>query len=140
MGQVFYFSRYKDLVEEDRICFVAALVERKTDEPTLQVTRILTMEQGQLDRTTGLVLLLDLTDDDEADLRKLQSIKTVLGRAHGKLPVFLHIRDGAGKWLRMKTSSHLSVNPTTINKADLETILGAGRVEFSRPGNGAPRN
>jgi DNA polymerase-3 subunit alpha len=134
------FSRYKDLVEEDRICFVAALVERKTDEPTLQVTRILTMEQGQLDRTTGLVLLLDLTDDDEADLRKLQSIKTVLGRAHGKLPVFLHIRDGAGKWLRMKTSSHLSVNPTTINKADLETILGAGRVEFSRPGNGAPRN
>ena len=133
------FAKHKDLVEEDRICFVSALVERKTDEPILQVTRILTMEQGQLERTTGLVLWLDLTDDDEVDLRKLQSIKTVLGRARGNLPVFVHIRDGAGKWLRMKAGSDLCVNPTTINRADLETILGPGRVEFSRQGNGALR-
>jgi DNA polymerase-3 subunit alpha len=133
------FVKYKDLVEEDRICFVGAVVERKTDEPILQVTRILTMEQGQLERTTGLVLVLDLTDDDEADLRKFESIKNVLGRARGSLPVFLHIRDGAGKWLRMKVSDDFRVNPTTINKADLETILGAGRVEFSRQGNGTMR-
>src|ERR1019366_277946 len=112
------YVKYKELVEEDRICFVGAVVERKTDEPILQVTRILTVEQGQLERTTALVLLLDLTDDDEADLRKFESIKNVLGRARGSLPVFLHIRDGAGKWLRMKVSDDFRVNPTTINKAD----------------------
>ena len=133
------YVKYKDLVEEDKICFINAVVERKTDEPILQVTRVVTMEQGQLERTTGLVLVLDLTDNDEADLSKLESIKKVLERSRGNLPVFLHIRDGAGKWLRMRASSDLNVNPTTVNKADLEVILGTGRVEFSRQGNGLSR-
>jgi DNA polymerase-3 subunit alpha len=133
------YVKYKDLVVEDKICFVGGIVEKKTDEPILQVTRVITMEQGQLERTTGLVLLLDLTQNEDEDMRRLESIKTVLGRSRGNLPVFLHIRDGAGKWLRMKASDDLRVNPTTLNKADLETILGAGRAEFSRQGNGALR-
>ncbi len=133
------FVKYKDLVEEDKIVFVAGAVERKMDQPILVATRIVSMEQGQLERTTGLVLQMDLTDEDDADLRKLESIKTVLGRARGHLPVFLYIRDGSGKWLRMKAGTDWCVNPTTISKADLETILGLGRVEFSRQGNGMAR-
>ena len=100
---------------------------------------MVTMEQGQLERTTGLVLLMDLTDNAEADLRMLESIKSVLVRARGNLPVFLHIRDGLGKWLRMKAGDDCKVNPTTINKAELEMLLGPGRVEFSRQSNGAVR-
>jgi len=117
------YVKYKELVEEDKICFISGVVERKTDEPMLQVTRVVSVEQGQLERTTGLVLLMDLTDNEASDLRMLESIKNVLGRSRGNLPVFLHIRDGLGKWLRMKAGSDLSVNPTTLNKADLETIL-----------------
>ncbi|MBI2808085.1 MAG: DNA polymerase III subunit alpha [Planctomycetes bacterium] len=130
------YVKYKDLIEEDKICFITAVVERKTDEPILQVTRVVTMEQGQLERTTGLVLVMDLTDGGEEEVRKMESIRTVLTRARGKLPVFLHIRDGAGKWLRLKASDDLRINPTTVSKADLETILGPGRVEFSRQSNG----
>ena len=133
------YVKYKDLVEEDKICFVTAVVERKTDEPILQVTRVVTVEQGQLERTTGLVLLMDLTDDSDADLRRLESIKGILHRSRGNLPVFLHLRDGAGKKLLLKITEDLKINPTTISKADLETILGPGRVEFSRQGNGVGR-
>jgi DNA polymerase-3 subunit alpha len=133
------YVKYKELVEEDKICFVTAAVERKTDEPCLQVTRIVSVEQGQIERTTGLVLLMDLTDDGEADTRRLESIRGVLHRSRGNLPVFLHLRDGAGKKALLRASEELKVNPTTINKADLETILGPGRVEFSRQGNGAAR-
>jgi DNA polymerase-3 subunit alpha len=134
------YVKYQKLVEEDRICFITAVVERKTDQPILQVTRVWTMEQGQLERTTGLVLTMELSDgDDEAAGRMIESIKHVLGRSRGHLPVFLYIRDGAGKLLRMRAGDEMRINPTTINKADLETILGAGRVEFSRQGNGASR-
>ena len=128
------YVKYKDLVEEDRICFVQAVVERKTDEPILQVTRVMTMEKGQIERTTGLVLVMDLTDDENTDLKKLDSIRNVLTRARGNLPVFVHLRDGVGRWLKMKVNDDLRVNPTTVSKADLETILGVGRVEFSRVG------
>jgi DNA polymerase-3 subunit alpha len=126
------YEKFKTLIDEDKICFVQAMVERKSDEPTLQVTRILTIDQGQLERTTGLVLVVDLTDNDGEDTRKLESIRAVLLRARGSLPVFLHIRDGQGKWLRMKAGDDLRIDPRTINKTDLEVILGAGRVEFSR--------
>jgi DNA polymerase-3 subunit alpha len=126
------YVKYKDLVEEDRICFINAVVERKTDEPILQVTRVLTVEQGKMERTTGLVLLMDLTEDDTADAHKLESIKTVLARSRGNKPVFMHLRDGGGKWLRMRASDDLRINPASVSKADLETILGVGRVEFSR--------
>jgi DNA polymerase III subunit alpha len=129
------YVKYAELIEEDKIVFVQANVERKTDEPILQVTSVMTMEEGQLKRTTGLVMVMDLTDSEEEDSRKMESIRNVLHRSRGNLPVFLHLKDGAGKWLRMKVSDDLRINPTTINKADLETILGVGRVEFSRQGN-----
>lgn len=134
------YVKYKELVLEDKICFIGGIVERKTDEPILQVTRVITVEQGQMERTTGLVLLMDLTQNDDEDLRKLESIKSVLGRARGHLPVFLHIRDGAGKWLRMKAGDDFKINPSTLSKADLETILGPGHAEYSRQGNGAARH
>src|SRR5262249_26087696 len=96
------YDKFKELHEEDKICMIQAMLERKSVEPTLQVTRILSVEQGQLERTTGLVLVMDLTDNDAEDTRRLESIRSVLLRARGNLPVFLHIRDGGGKWLRMK--------------------------------------
>ena len=44
----------------------------------------MTVEQGQLERTTGLVLVMDLTDNNDADLSKLESIRSVL---HAPRPV-----------------------------------------------------
>src|SRR5262249_31997594 len=54
------FIRFKDLVQEDRICFIVASVERTREEPGLVVTRVLTVEQAQRERTTGLALALRL--------------------------------------------------------------------------------
>jgi DNA polymerase III alpha subunit len=134
------YVRYKDIVEEDKIVFVAAVVERNRDEPSLQITRVLTMEQGQKERTTGLVLLLDMTADDDADARRLDAIAGALRRSpRGNCPVFLYVRDGGGKWLRMKAGDDFKINPATLVKADLDVILGPGRVEFSRQGNGNGR-
>jgi hypothetical protein len=69
----------------------------------------------------------------------LEAIRRVLGQARGHLPVFLDLRDGAGKKLLLKVSNDLSINPTNLNKAELEFILGKGHVEFSRQGNGMSR-
>ena len=40
------FVQYKDLVAEDQICFVQGIVEKRTDEPILQLTKLSTIEQG----------------------------------------------------------------------------------------------
>src|SRR5439155_21016967 len=57
------YVMFKDLIQEDKICFVQGIVEKRTDEPVLQLTKVLTVEQGQRDRTTGLLLIMDAGDD-----------------------------------------------------------------------------
>jgi DNA polymerase-3 subunit alpha len=126
------FARHKEQIEEDHICFVAASVERTREEPGLVITRLLSIEQAQRERTTGLVLALRLEDAPE----KLSAVASVLRRTPGSCPVFLSITDRAGRRGLLKAGPEFRINPATLAKAELELILGAGRVEFSRQGNG----
>jgi len=131
------YLRYKDLIAEDRIVFVAATVERTRDEPGIVIQRVLDIEQGKKERTTGLVLLLNLKQHQPA---QLDAVARVLERSRGNVPVFLHMQDAAGNWLKLKAGDSYRINPATLVKADLETILGPGRVEFSRQSNGNGRH
>jgi DNA polymerase-3 subunit alpha len=127
------FARYKDLAQEDQICFVGAAVERIRDEPGLRVTRLLTLEQAQRERTTGLVLSLSLREHRP---EHIDAVAQVLRRTPGGCPVFLSVTDSAGKRSLLRAGLEFRINPQGVNKADLELILGSGRVEFSRQGNG----
>jgi DNA polymerase-3 subunit alpha len=131
------YVMFKDLIVEDQICFVAGIVEKRTDEPILQLTKVLTIEQGQKERTTGLVLVMDAADDPA----KLDAVGQALRRSpRGGTPVFLYLRDAAGKYVKLKASDDFRINPANVAKTDLEMILGPGRVEFARSGNGNGRN
>jgi DNA polymerase-3 subunit alpha len=127
------YVRYKDLAQEDQICFAAGAVERTREEPGLVLTRLLTIDQVQRERTTGLVLLLSLR---EHQAEHIDAVASVLRRTPGTCPVFLSVNDGGGKRSLLKASNDFRVNPQAVSKAELEMILGAGRVEFSRQGNG----
>ena len=82
------------------------------------------------------MLTLDLTADADRDSRLLDALAAALRRApRGPCPVFLHVRDGAGRWLKLKTGEEYRINPVTLAKGELEAIVGAGRVEFSRQGS-----
>jgi DNA polymerase-3 subunit alpha len=122
------YVRYKDFVVDDAIHFICGILEKDRDEPIVQITKILTLEQGARERTAGLVLMMDL----DAEPAKVNSVASVLSRAPGSCPVFLHVRDGAGKWIKLKVDDKFRINPQTLTKSDLETILGPGRVQFSR--------
>ncbi len=130
------FVQFKDLIVEDKICFVQGIVEKRTDEPILQLTKVLTIEQGQKERTTGLLLVMDAGDDPA----KLDAISQTLRRSpRGGTPVFLYLRDAAGKYVKLKAGDDYRINPENVAKTDLEMILGQGRVEFARAGNGNGR-
>lgn len=131
------FVQFKDMIVEDKICFVQGIVEKRTDEPILQLTKILTIEQGQKERTTGLLLVMDAADDPT----KVDAITETLRRSpRGSTPVFLYVRDAAGKYAKLKASDDFRINPENVAKTDLEMILGQGRVEFARAGVGRGRN
>jgi len=123
--------KYQQLVQDDRVCFVSGIVDRSREQLVVQMNRVLTVEQGQIERTTGLIVKLDLTADAEGDSRRIDSLAAALRRCpRGSCPVFLYVRDGAGHWLKLKAGEGFRVNPATLVKADLEAIAGAGHVEF----------
>ncbi len=98
--------------------------------------RLLSVEQAQREWTTGVTLLFDMAvhQPDQVD-----AVARVLERNRGACPVFLFIRDPAGKVLRLRASEEYRVNPTRFPVHELEAVLGRGHVQFSRQGNGNGR-
>jgi DNA polymerase-3 subunit alpha len=131
------FVRYKDEFQEDRVCFVKGTVERSRDEPGLILTRVFSIEQARQERTRGLGLMLTLGLHGPTDVDR---VARILERAPGSCPVFLVIRDAAGKRCKLKAGEGYRVNPTTLAIGELELLLGQGRVEFLGAANGNGRN
>jgi DNA polymerase-3 subunit alpha len=132
--------KYQELIADDRVCFVVGSVDKSREQLIVQMTRVLTVEQGQKERTTGLVVSLDFTADAERDGRRIEALAAALRRApRGSCPVFVYVKDGASRWLRLKAGEEFRVNPAALVKADLEAVVGTGRVEFSRQGGGNGR-
>jgi DNA polymerase-3 subunit alpha len=127
------FARYKDEIQEDRVCFVKAVVERAREEPGLVVTRILSVEQAQRELTRGLVLVMRLGVHGP---EHVDAVARVLRRAPGSCPVFLTVRDPDGRRAVLKANEEFRVNPLTVPAEELELILGPGHVKFSGHNNG----
>src|SRR5262249_61315378 len=88
-------------------------------------------------RPTDRVLLLSFRGSGP---HQIDAVANVLRRSGGSLPVFLHIQDADGRWAKLKSSDEFRINPDTLVKDELETILGPGRVQFGRQANGNGRN
>jgi DNA polymerase-3 subunit alpha len=131
------YARQKDEFQEDRVCFVRGTVDRTREEPGLILTRVLSIEQAQRELTRGLVLSLRL-GVHEPEL--IDAIGRVLERAQGSCPVYLAIRDAAGRRTVLKLGETYRVNPANVPIGELETMLGQGAVKFSGPVNGSLRN
>jgi DNA polymerase-3 subunit alpha len=95
------------------------------------VKKLITIEQARRDMTRGLLLRLPLGDDHES-LQRVEGIRNVLVRAKGSCPVYVSLRDSAGKGIQFKLGSDFTVDPTKVSLDTLEQILGPGGVVFTR--------
>jgi DNA polymerase-3 subunit alpha len=122
------YARFKDEVQEDRVCFVKAVVERTREQPGLVLTRVMSVEQAQRELTRGLVLSLTVGVHGP---ETIDALVRILRRAPGACPVFLSVRDADGKRGVLKAGEGFRVNPNTVPTDELELVLGQGRVAFS---------
>jgi DNA polymerase-3 subunit alpha len=121
------FNKYKDALVEDEIVIVRGNLERKTDEPILQATRLLTLEQAQRELASKLHLLFELKRHSPADADLLA---TILKKTPGSCPVQLTIKDRSGKRCILQLGRDFNVNPATYRRDELEEMLGASGVQL----------
>ncbi|HEY2787452.1 MAG TPA: DNA polymerase III subunit alpha [Fimbriiglobus sp.] len=126
-------QRYKDDLVEDRINLFEGIVEWRegSGEPDLIVKRVLTVDQARKELTRGLVLRLPYAEDDSTH-RKVDGIAAALKRARGCCPVFLSVKDPAGKSAQFKLAADFAIDPVKVPVEELELILGKGHVIFTR--------
>ena len=121
------FSRFKEEVRDDQPYIIKGTVDRRREEPTLVINRILTMEQAQRELARGLYLLLRLGRNQPDDIDRLGA---VLRQSPGPCPVFLTIKDAADKFCVLKLGREFAINPSTFSQEELETILGPNSVRL----------
>jgi DNA polymerase III alpha subunit len=130
------FLRYKDDFQEDRVCIVKGTVERTREEPGLILSRVLSIPQAKQELTKWLKLSLNLLLHNPT---AIEQVARVLQSSPGGCPVYLDIRDAAGRHCRLKAGESYRVNPTTLMSGELEMLLGAGCVQFFGHANGNGR-
>ncbi len=121
------FARHKEEVRDDRPYVVKGTVDRRREEPTLVINRILTLEQARRELARGLYLLLRLEQSSPGDIDRLAQ---VLRQSQGPCPVFLTIKDGADKFCVLKLGREFAINPGAFPQDELEAILGPGSVRL----------
>jgi DNA polymerase-3 subunit alpha len=121
------FARFKEEIRDDVPYIIKGTVDRRREEPTLVINRILTMEQAQRELARGLYLLLRLGRTQPDDIDRLGA---VLRKTPGTCPVFLTVKDGADKFCVLKLGREFAVNPNTFPQEDLEAILGPNSVRL----------
>jgi DNA polymerase-3 subunit alpha len=121
------FARFKEEIRDDTPYIIKGSVDRRREEPTLVINRILTLEQAQRELARGLYLLLRLGRTQPDDIERLGA---VLRQTPGTCPVFLTIKDGADKFCVLKLGRDFAVNPGTFPQEELEAILGPNTVRL----------
>jgi DNA polymerase-3 subunit alpha len=121
------FVKYKDIFHEDQIVLARGMLERKTEEPSIQITRLFTLQQAQQELARELHLLFQLDQHTPVDVDALANI---LKKTRGHCPVWLTVKDHAGKRCTMKLGRDYSINPATYCRDELESLLGHGCVKL----------
>lgn len=122
------FVRFKDEFADDRIVFVKGIVEHKGEQPSLVLTRAFDLDTARKELTKGLVLTLAV---GEHSPQVIEQLGRELRRYSGSCPVYLQVRDAAGKRAVLRASEQFRINPATLDLGRLEMLLGPGRVAYS---------
>jgi DNA polymerase III subunit alpha len=129
------YSRYKDEVREDRICFARGTVERKPgSDPICVLNQIISVEQMQKEACGEVWLRMRL---GEHGPNLIDRIAEIIKRYPGTCPVWLCVVDQTGKQGRLKLSRQFGINPLAFCPGEVEDILGPGSVKLvGSGGNG----
>jgi DNA polymerase-3 subunit alpha len=131
------YARHKEVVAEDRVCFVRGTLDDRSTraEPTLILSRILTVEQMQREGCGKVWLRVKLSEHQP---QVIDRVAEVLARYRGTCPVWLCVLDGTGRQSQLRLGGQFHVNPLAFQPGEIEVFLGAGSVKLV--GNGSTRN
>ena len=127
------YTRFKEDVKDDAILLFEGVVEWRegASNGDMIVKRILSIDQARRELTRCMLLRMPYAEDEQT-LRRFEGLKQALSRVPGTTPVHIAVRDKAGKVAELKLARDYWFDPNKVVVDELELILGAGNVIFTR--------
>jgi DNA polymerase-3 subunit alpha len=113
------------LVEADRVVVLEGRLDRGRETPSVQVDRLVALEDAPRLMARGLLVRMERTDADA-----LGGLRTALSRFAGDLPVVLEFRPEPGTLARVRAGPSWCVAPTETLLADIQRLPGVAAAEY----------
>jgi DNA polymerase-3 subunit alpha len=121
------YTKFKDCFVADVPVIVHGKLEKKGAEPSLQITRLVRLEDARRELARELHLLFRLGQRRPVDVDVLAGI---LRKEPGNCPVVLTVMDQAGRRCILKLGRDFHINPARFPEDELEALLGPGSVKL----------
>jgi len=124
-------QRHPELIRPERLVFICGKVDRRRETPSVQVSRIIPVEEADAELATAVILRLD-RQRHRPDV--VAQIRRVLAAHRGRVPVYVSVPLDTGRALALRLSREYAAKPGAELRDDLEQITGPGTVELAGEG------
>jgi len=127
------YEKHQELVRKDSIVFVRGQVDRRREEPSLRVSDVYTLEEGQLALTQAVVLRLhEVGLDDEL----MDNLRKVLAAHPGTVPIYIELVSRTHGRTILRAGDSLRVSANAAFQHDVEALLGEEHLVLAANGHG----
>ena len=121
------YQKFSELIKVDSMVFITGRINLREDEPKLLPDEIIHLESVKSRFTKAMLINLSTPGLDKL---QLDSLKNILTKHRGKIPVFLNFEQPTGKVVSVSTGRNYAVKPDDSLIEELESLCGNGAIKL----------
>jgi len=127
------YEKHQALVRKDSIVFLRGEVDRRREEPSLRVSDVYTLEEGQRALTQAVVIRLHEVGLDD---QLMENLRQVLAAHPGAVPLYIELVSRTHGRTTLRAGDDLRVSADAAFQRDVEALLGEEHLVLAANGHG----
>ncbi len=119
-------EKYRDLVGPDRLVFLRGKVDKRREDPSLRVTEVITMEEGQAQLANAVILNVHGVGLDASALAR---VRDACAAHRGGTNLFVRVHTPGQMVTVVRCGADLCVRPSDEFVRQIEAVLGPNSVD-----------
>ncbi len=127
------YEKHQALVRKESIVFLRGEVDRRREEPSLRVSDVYTLEEGQRALTQAVVIRLHEVGLDD---QLMDNLRKVLAAHPGAVPLYIELVSRTHGRTVLRAGDDLRVSADAAFQRDVEALLGEEHLVLAANGHG----
>ncbi|MCQ9206829.1 MAG: DNA polymerase III subunit alpha [Omnitrophica bacterium] len=119
------FQKFSGLIKVDTMVYITGKLNLREEEPKLFAEEIISLEDVKAKFTKAILIRLSTPGLDKS---LLESLKSILSRHRGNIPVLLNFQEPTGKRVSISAGRNYAVAPDDILFEEIENLCGNGSI------------